>query len=69
MADGLEEDLDLGRFDQGANGFVALLGLEVGPDLRRDIYPNVVIVDANGYREIAEEAVAATAREVMESEL
>lgn len=40
-----------------------------GPDLRRDIYPNVAIVDANGYRPIDEEAIAATAREVLESAL
>ena len=40
-----------------------------GPDLRRDIYPNVVIVDADGYREIPEEVIAVTARDVMESAL
>jgi proteasome beta subunit len=40
-----------------------------GPDLRRDIYPNVVIVDKDGYRAIDEEVIAATAREVMESAL
>jgi len=40
-----------------------------GPDLRRDIYPNVVVVDADGYRAIPEEVIAATAREVMESAL
>jgi proteasome beta subunit len=36
-----------------------------GPDLQRGIYPNVVVVSAAGYREIAEERVAAVAREVM----
>lgn len=40
-----------------------------GPDLRRDIYPNVVIVDEDGYRAIDEEVIAAMAREVMESAL
>jgi len=36
-----------------------------GPDLQRDIYPNVVTVSTVGYTEIAEERVAAVAREVM----
>jgi proteasome beta subunit len=38
-----------------------------GPDLRRDIYPNVVVVDGNGYREIEEDLVAETSRSVMET--
>jgi len=40
-----------------------------GPDLRREIYPNVVIVDADGFSEISEESVADTARQVLESDL
>ena len=40
-----------------------------GPDLRREIYPNLVIVDSNGYREVPEESVAAIARDVLESAL
>jgi proteasome beta subunit len=36
-----------------------------GPDLQRGIYPNVVVVSAAGYREVAEERVAAVSREVM----
>jgi proteasome beta subunit len=36
-----------------------------GPDLQRGIYPNVAVVSATGYREIAEEQVAAVSREVM----
>jgi len=36
-----------------------------GPDLQRSIYPNVVVVSADGYQEVEEEAVAATARDVM----
>ena len=40
-----------------------------GPDLRREIYPNVVIVDADGFREISEDSVADTARQVLESDL
>jgi proteasome beta subunit len=36
-----------------------------GPDLYRGIYPNVVVVTAEGYRELAEERVATTARAVM----
>ncbi|MBU1227424.1 MAG: proteasome subunit beta [Actinobacteria bacterium] len=39
-----------------------------GPDLRRDIYPNVAIVDADGFREVPEEAVATTARDVLGGE-
>lgn len=38
-----------------------------GPDLKRGIYPNVVVVSAQGYRELAEERVAAAARLAMES--
>lgn len=38
-----------------------------GPDLRRDIYPNVVVVDAGGYRDIDEVRVAETSRQVMGS--
>jgi proteasome beta subunit len=38
-----------------------------GPDLRRDIYPNVVVVDGAGYREVPEETVAEIARTVLES--
>ena len=33
-----------------------------GPDLRRDIYPNVVTVSASGFAEVAEERVAAAAQ-------
>ncbi|MCB2223022.1 MAG: proteasome subunit beta [Actinobacteria bacterium] len=40
-----------------------------GPDLRREIYPNVVVVDDTGYREVPEGDVAATARAVLESDL
>jgi len=36
-----------------------------GPDLQRGIYPNVVVVSAEGYREIPEEQVAEVSREVM----
>jgi proteasome beta subunit len=36
-----------------------------GPDLQRGIYPNVVVVSAEGYREIPEEHVAEVSREVM----
>ncbi len=39
-----------------------------GPDLRRDIYPNVAIVDARGFREVPEDTVATTARQVMGGE-
>jgi proteasome beta subunit len=35
-----------------------------GPDLQRGIYPNVVVVSSDGYREIPEDQVAAVAREV-----
>ncbi len=38
-----------------------------GPDLRRDIYPNVVVVNRDGYREIDDDAVAAVSRAVMEN--
>ena len=40
-----------------------------GPDLRRDIYPNVAVVDVDGFREISVETVAAAARQVLEGEL
>ncbi len=36
-----------------------------GPDLQRSIFPNVVVVSAEGYREVEEAEVAVTAREVM----
>ena len=36
-----------------------------GPDLQRGIYPNVVVISAQGYRELAEERVAAAARRAM----
>jgi proteasome beta subunit len=36
-----------------------------GPDLQRGIYPNVVVISARGYREVAEERVAAAARRAM----
>lgn len=36
-----------------------------GPDLQRSIYPNVAVVSADGYREVEEETVAATARDVI----
>lgn len=38
-----------------------------GPDLKRGIYPNVVTVTADGYREIPDEEVAVIATSVMES--
>ena len=38
-----------------------------GPDLKRGIFPNVVVVDAGGYRTIDEELVAASARTAMEA--
>lgn len=37
-----------------------------GPDLQRGIYPNVVVVSADGFRELAEERVAEAARRAME---
>ena len=37
-----------------------------GPDLRRDIYPNVVVVNGDGYREIEDAAVAEVSRAVMD---
>jgi proteasome beta subunit len=37
-----------------------------GPDLKRGIYPNVVVVSADGYREIDEERVEAAARAALE---
>jgi len=36
-----------------------------GPDLKRGIYPNVVVVDEAGYREIDEALVATSARSAM----
>lgn len=36
-----------------------------GPDLQRGIYPNVVLVSSEGYREIPGDEVAAVAREVL----
>lgn len=38
-----------------------------GPDLRRDIYPNVVVVSAAGVEEVPEDRVAAAARLAMET--
>jgi proteasome beta subunit len=38
-----------------------------GPDLVRGIYPTVVVIGADGAEEIAEERIAALAREVIES--
>ena len=37
-----------------------------GPDLQRGIYPNVVVISAQGYREVAEDRVGAAARRAME---
>ena len=37
-----------------------------GPDLRRGIYPNVITVTADGFREIEDEALASIATEVMD---
>jgi proteasome beta subunit len=36
-----------------------------GPDLQRGIYPNIVVISAQGYRELAEDTVAAAARRAM----
>ncbi len=36
-----------------------------GPDLKRSIYPNVIVVDENGYREIEQDRVAVAARTAM----
>ena len=36
-----------------------------GPDLQRGIYPNVVVISAEGYRDISEQRVAAAARRAM----
>jgi proteasome beta subunit len=36
-----------------------------GPDLQRGIYPNVVVISAEGYREIPEDRVAGAARRAM----
>jgi len=38
-----------------------------GPDLQRGIFPNVVTVSGDGFRELSEEAVEAATREVMGS--
>ena len=38
-----------------------------GPDLRRGIYPNVVTVTAEGFREVPDDAIAEVAAEVLES--
>jgi proteasome beta subunit len=38
-----------------------------GPDLKRGIFPSVVIVDADGYRTIDEELIAASARAAMDA--
>jgi len=38
-----------------------------GPDLKRGIYPSVVVVDGAGYREIEEERVEVSARAAMEA--
>jgi proteasome beta subunit len=40
-----------------------------GPDLRREIYPSVVVVDARGYQEVDEETVAGVSRTVLEREV
>jgi proteasome beta subunit len=37
-----------------------------GPDIRREIYPNVVFVDGEGYREIDSETVGEVAKAVLE---
>jgi len=38
-----------------------------GPDLQRGIFPNVVLVSSEGYREMAEAEIARVAREVIGS--
>ncbi len=38
-----------------------------GPDLKRGIFPNVVVVDEGGYRDIEEDRVATAARAAMEA--
>jgi proteasome beta subunit len=38
-----------------------------GPDLKRGIYPSVVVIDADGYAEIDEDRVAAAATTAMEA--
>jgi proteasome beta subunit len=38
-----------------------------GPDLKRGIYPNVVMIDQDGYREVEEDLVATAARAAMEA--
>lgn len=38
-----------------------------GPDLRREIYPNVVTVSAGGYLEVPEDRIADAARRAMEA--
>lgn len=37
-----------------------------GPDLKRGIYPNVVVVSSDGYRELDEDLIAQAARRVLE---
>jgi len=39
-----------------------------GPDLRRGIYPNVVIVTEGGYREVEEQLIAEAARTALEAQ-
>jgi proteasome beta subunit len=38
-----------------------------GPDLQREIYPNMVLVSAEGYRDVSEERVAEVAQQVVSS--
>ena len=38
-----------------------------GPDLRREIYPNVVTVTAAGFTEIADDRIAGIAAEALEA--
>jgi proteasome beta subunit len=38
-----------------------------GPDLKRGIYPSVVMIDSDGYREVAEDLIATAARSAMEA--
>ena len=65
-SDGLEEDAALrlavaalvaAAEDDTATG---------GPDLARGIYPTVVVVSSEGYRELEEDLVAAAARSILE---
>ena len=39
-----------------------------GPDLQRDIYPIVAVVDADGYNEIEDESVSQMSREIVEAQ-